>query len=67
MITGLLVSQTEEKVVLRDAKGIERELNRKELEKFEKSEVSLMPIQLEQAITEEGLVDLVEYLMSLRK
>lgn len=67
VITGLLISQSEEKVVLRDAKGIDRELIRNDLERFEKSEVSLMPANLEQTLDEQGLVDLVDYLMSLKK
>ena len=67
VVTGLLISQNEKTIVLRDAKGIDRELERADLEKFQKSDVSLMPSNLEQALTEEGLVDLVEYLMSLQK
>jgi putative heme-binding domain-containing protein len=67
VITGLLVSQTDSEIVLRDSEGIDRTLKRADLEEFKKQEKSLMPENLMEAMTVEDLVNLVEYLQTLRK
>lgn len=66
-INGLLVSKTDAQVVLKDAQGIERTIAAEDLAQFKKLEKSLMPENLHEALTTEELVDLMEYLMSLRK
>jgi putative heme-binding domain-containing protein len=65
--TGLLVSQTEEEIILKDAQGIERKYPREEVLEFKKQEKSLMPENLHHNFDEQGLVDLVEYMLSLKK
>lgn len=65
--TGLLVSQTEEEIVLKDAQGIERKYPRDEVLEFKKQEKSLMPENLHHNFDEQGLVDIVEYMLSLKK
>jgi|JI10StandDraft_1071094.scaffolds.fasta_scaffold01548_19 putative heme-binding domain-containing protein len=65
--TGLLVSQTEEEIVLKDAQGIERKFPRDEVEEFKKQEKSIMPENLHHNFDEQGLVDLVEYMLTLKK
>ena len=67
VIIGLKVSDTPESVTIRDAKGIERTIQRKNLEEIKKQEKSLMPENLQETMNEQGLVDLVEYLVSLKK
>ena len=67
VIIGLKVSDTPESVTIRDAKGIERTVQRKNLEEIKKQEKSLMPENLQETMNEQGLVDLVEYLVSLKK
>ncbi|MFN7732754.1 MAG: PVC-type heme-binding CxxCH protein [Pirellula sp.] len=67
VITGLLVSKTEEGVTLRDAKGIEHAIPKGELEELRKQEKSLMPDNLQESMTEQDLIDVVEYLMTLKK
>ena len=67
VIIGLKVSDTPESVTIRDAKGIERTILRKNLEEIKKQEKSLMPENLQETMNEQGLVDLVEYLVSLKK
>jgi putative membrane-bound dehydrogenase-like protein len=67
IITGLLVSDTAQGVTLKDPKGIERTVPRKNIEEMKKQEKSLMPENLQETIDAQGLVDLVEYLMSLKK
>lgn len=65
--TGLLVSQTEEEIILKDAQGIERKYPRDEVLEFKKQEKSLMPENLHHNFDEQGLVDIVEYMLSLKK
>jgi putative membrane-bound dehydrogenase-like protein len=67
VVTGLLVSKTESGVTLKDAKGIERTTPASELEEFLKMEKSLMPENLQETMSESDLVDIVEYLTTLRK
>jgi putative heme-binding domain-containing protein len=62
-----LVSKTESGVTLKDAKGIERTTPASELEEFLKMEKSLMPENLQETMSESDLVDIVEYLTTLRK
>ena len=67
VVTGLMVSDTPESVTIKDAKGIERTIKRANLAQLKKQEKSLMPENLQETMSEQGLVDLIEYLMSLKK
>ncbi|QEG34629.1 PVC-type heme-binding CxxCH protein [Bythopirellula goksoeyrii] len=66
-MTGLLVSETDEAVTLRNAEGIDTTVSQDEIEDMFKSEISLMPAELQRKLTKQQLVDLVEYLMTLKK
>lgn len=66
-ITGLLISQTDAEITLRTNEGIDRTVDRDEVELFEKKSKSMMPQDLQRLMTVNQLVDLVEYLMSMRK
>ncbi|MFM8399817.1 MAG: dehydrogenase, partial [Pirellula sp.] len=67
VITGLLVSKTAQGVTIKDAKGIERMIPDGDLEELQKQEKSLMPENLQELINEQELIDVVEYLMTLKK
>lgn len=67
IVVGLMVSDTPDGVTLKDAKGIERSIKRANLAEMKKQEKSLMPENLQETISEQGLVDLVEFLMLLKK
>jgi len=67
ILTGLLVSDTPDSITLKDVNGTERVFERRELQEIKKSEKSLMPENLHELMTDEDLINLVEYLMSLRK
>jgi putative heme-binding domain-containing protein len=67
VVTGLLVSKTDSTIILKDAKGVERRFESDEIEEFKKQEKSLMPDNLQETMNEDGLVDVVEYLISLQK
>ena len=66
-ITGLLVEETPTSITLRDANGKDHTFATKDLEgPKQKSLVSIMPDNLVAALTEDELVDLVEYLLTLK-
>ncbi|QDV64041.1 Trehalose utilization [Crateriforma conspicua] len=67
IITGVMVSETDDSVTLRTAEAIDREIDKDELEEIIKSEKSIMPENLHHTTDQQGLVDLVEYLMTLTK
>lgn len=67
VINGLLVSRTDDQVVIKDAQGIERAIPGDELEQLKKLETSLMPENIHENLTADELVNLMEYLMTLRK
>ena len=67
VIVGLLVSETDESLTLRTQDGITKKLAKASLDEYEKLKVSLMPQDLQKLLTVQELVDLVEYLLTLRK
>jgi putative heme-binding domain-containing protein len=64
---GLLVSETAEEISIKSIGGIVTKYKQVEVAKREKQKVSIMPSGLDQAMSREELVDLVEYLFSLKK
>jgi putative heme-binding domain-containing protein len=67
IVVGLMVSNTEQSITLRDAKGIDFTFAREDIDELRKQEKSLMPENLHELFSEQGLVDLVEYLATLKK
>lgn len=66
-VTGLLVAESEAGLTLRDANGKDHTFATKDLDgPKQKSLVSLMPDNLVAALTEQELIDLVEYLLTLK-
>ena len=66
-VSGVLVSQTDESVTIKTAEAIERTFDRSEIDELAKQQISLMPSDLAQNMSTQQLVDLVAYLMSLKK
>jgi putative membrane-bound dehydrogenase-like protein len=66
VLTGLLVQETPDSITLRDANAKDTKIDKKEIETRSKSLVSLMPSDLLAYMTEEDLVDIVEYLFALK-
>ena len=64
---GLLVSKTPEEISIKDAESIVRTFKTVEVESVARSPISLMPADLHQAMTTQELVDVVEYLLTLRE
>ncbi len=67
VVNGVKVSETEDEVVIRTAEAIDRTLSRDDITEIKKSEKSIMPDNLHQAIDQQGLVDVVEYMTTLKK
>src|SRR5262249_6301917 len=65
-LVGLLVEETPDSVTLRDGNGHDTKIAKKDIETREKSLKSLMPEDLAAYMTEEDLVDTVEYLFTLK-
>jgi putative heme-binding domain-containing protein len=64
--TGIIVNDTQTELAVKVIGGIVTRYNRSDVESVNALPVSLMPAGLHTALTEQELVDLVEYLSSLR-
>jgi putative heme-binding domain-containing protein len=64
---GIIVSETADEIVLKDAKAIATRIRKSDIAKRQQSKTSLMPAGLQQTMSTQDLVDLVEYLSSLKK
>jgi putative heme-binding domain-containing protein len=67
VISGLLISKTEDEVVIRTADAIDRKIQSADIESMKQSEKSIMPENIHQTIDQKGLVDIVEYMTTLKK
>lgn len=65
--SGLLISESDSEVILKNAEGISITFDKDSIIEMEKQDVSLMPADLQKVMTKEELVDVVEYLMTLKK
>lgn len=66
LITGIIVEETPQFIMLRDANGKDTKVEKKDIDTRTKSLVSLMPDNLLVYLSEDDLVDVVEYLFSLK-
>ena len=64
---GIVRSETNDELVLALPGGATNKFNKHEITKREKLPTSMMPSGLNQALSQRDLVDLVEYLASLKK
>ncbi|QDV46304.1 hypothetical protein Enr13x_62130 [Stieleria neptunia] len=67
VITGLKISQTDDEVVIRTADAINRNIPSEDVVTIKKSEKSIMPENLHHITGQQGLIDIVEYMMTLKK
>jgi putative membrane-bound dehydrogenase-like protein len=65
-LTGLIVEETPDHILLRDANAKDTKIAKKDLASREKSPVSLMPSDLLAYMSEDDLVDIVDYLFTLK-
>jgi putative heme-binding domain-containing protein len=66
VITGLIVEESPELIVLRDGNGKDYKIDRKDVESKAKGPNSLMPSDLINSMSEQDLIDLVDYLATLQ-
>ena len=64
--SGLLVSQTDDGMVIRGADGVDVSLVTADVEELVRQPVSLMPSDLATVLSEQELVDLVAWLTTLK-
>jgi len=64
---GLLVSDTTDEIAVKSQGGIVTRYKKSEIAKREQQKLSIMPAGLQLTMSTEDLVDLVEYLLSLKK
>jgi putative heme-binding domain-containing protein len=64
---GIVVSDTADELLIKDAKAIPIHIKKSDILSRRQSKVSLMPAGLQQTMSTQDLVDLVEYLSSLKK
>jgi putative heme-binding domain-containing protein len=64
---GLKASETPDEVAIKDTNGIVTRHKRADIASMRQMKTSIMPVGLQQTMTTQDLVDLVEYLASLKK
>lgn len=64
---GLIVSETEKEIAVKDLNGIVTRYSKKDVASRNQLKTSIMPSDLEHTMSSQELVDLVEFLFSLKK
>ena len=67
VVAGLLISKTDQAVTIRNKEGINRTIPAGDVDQIVKQKISIMPADLQKLLSEQDLVDVVEYLTTLRK
>ncbi len=67
VLSGVLVSQTDEAIELKTAEAIVHKLARDDIDQMKKQAISLMPADIQKLLKAQDLVDIVEYLTTLKK
>ena len=66
-VVGIVKSETDEEIIVKDAKAIAAHIKKSDIATRRQLKKSLMPDGLQQNMSTQDLVDLVEYLSSLKK
>ncbi len=66
VVTGLLVSRTADSIAVKGNDAITRTYKMSEVDEVKEQSVSLMPADLQKAMTADDLVNVVEYLTTLK-
>jgi putative membrane-bound dehydrogenase-like protein len=67
VVSGLKISETDDAVTIRNVEAIDRTIPRSDVDEIVKQPISIMPADLQKLVTEKDLVDVVEYLTTLKK
>jgi putative heme-binding domain-containing protein len=65
--TGLLISETPDQIQLKDEKALVRTIRIADIEERKKQEISLMPADIQKLMSAQELVDVVEYMTTLKQ
>jgi putative membrane-bound dehydrogenase-like protein len=66
-VNGIITSRTADAVTIKDAEAIARTFKTSEIDEIVKQTISLMPADLQKVMTAEELVNVVEYMTTLKK
>ncbi len=66
-VSGFIISESPTSVTLKRIEGVQETLLRQNIKKITSSQISLMPVGLEQIINQQQMSDLLAYLLSLKK
>ncbi len=64
---GIKASETPDEIAIKDANGIVTRYKKSEVASMQQSKTSIMPSGLQQTMSTQELIDLIEYLASLKK
>ena len=67
VVNGILISRTPQSVTIKDIEAITRTFKTSDIELMKKENTSLMPADIQKLVTAKELVDIVEYMSTLKK
>ncbi len=67
VLNGILVSQTDDQVTIKTKEAVERTIKRDDIDEMVKQTISLMPDNLHQNLSVQELLDLVDYMVLLKR
>jgi putative heme-binding domain-containing protein len=67
IISGIIISKTDESITIKTVDAIEKAIATSDIEEMVKSPISLMPADLQKVMTAEDLVNLLNFLSTLKK
>ena len=65
-IMGLIIEETPDSILLRDANAKDYKIAKSDIDTRTKSAVSIMPENVVSALTEDELIDVAEYMLTLK-
>ena len=67
VVNGIMVTQTPDSISLRGADAITRVYKKSDIDEMKKQNISLMPADLQKEMTADELIDVIEYVQTLKK
>ncbi|MFN3161593.1 MAG: PVC-type heme-binding CxxCH protein [Rubinisphaera brasiliensis] len=67
ILNGLMVSESEDELSIKNAEGIVKTISRDDVDDLVKQKISLMPADLQKVMTTQELIDVVEYMTTLQE
>jgi len=67
VVSGLKISETDSLITIRTAEAIDRTFDKADVAEVKQSEKSIMPENLHHTVDQQGLVDIVDYMTTLKK